>query len=132
MRLPSRLFRLSWLLPAALLLGAGAEAAAQETHAHMDMGAPAQAAPSAVKRSLWSDPKSWPGGKAPRAGDAVTIGRNRDVVLDVAPPALRSLTIEGKLSFSNDRDIELKTEWIYLPGGELDIGSEAHPHTRKA
>ena len=62
----------------------------------------------------------------------MTIGRDRDIVLDVSPPALRSLTINGKLSFSNDRDLELKTEWIYLPGGELDIGSEAKPHTRKA
>jgi hypothetical protein len=26
----------------------------------------------------------------------------------------------------------LTTEWIYVPGGELDIGSEAAPHTRKA
>jgi len=55
-----------------------------------------------------------------------------EVVLDVAPPALRSLTIDGKLSFSDDRDIELKTEWIYLRGGELQIGSEANPHTRNA
>ncbi|MEI9889803.1 MAG: G8 domain-containing protein [Caulobacteraceae bacterium] len=47
-------------------------------------------------------------------------------------PALRSLTVNGKLSFSNDKDLELTTEWIYLPGGELDIGSEAKPHTRKA
>src|ERR1035437_5230903 len=130
MRVQSRLFLLSLLLPAALMLGAAAEA--QETHAHMDMDAHAQASPSAVHRSLWSDPKSWPDGKAPREGDAVTIGRDKDIVLDVNPPALRSLTIDGKLSFSNDRDIELKTEWIYLPGGELDIGSEAHPHTRKA
>src|SRR6185312_16411008 len=68
----------------------------------------------------------------PRAGDAVTIPRDKDIVLDVSPPALRSLTIEGKLSFSNDKDLELKTEWIYLPGGELDIGSEAKPYTRKA
>ncbi len=68
----------------------------------------------------------------PRAGDAVTIGRDRNILLDVAPPALRSLTINGKLSFSNTLDIELKTEWIYLPGGELDIGSEAQPFTHKA
>ncbi len=61
----------------------------------MDMAAPPQAPPPAVQRSLWSDPKSWPDGKAPREGDAVTIGRDRDVVLDVSPPALRSLTIEG-------------------------------------
>jgi hypothetical protein len=128
MRVQSRLFFLSLLLPAALTLGAAADA--QETHANMTM--PASAPSSAVHRSLWSDPKSWPDGKAPRAGDAVTIGRDKDIVLDVTPPALRSLTIDGKLSFSNDKDIELKTEWIYLPGGELDIGSEAHPHTRKA
>ena len=93
----------------------------------------AQAAPSSgVKQTRWSDPASWPDGKAPRAGEAVTIGRDRNIVLDVNPPALRSLTIQGKLSFSNERDLELKTEWIYLPGGELDIGSEAKPHTRNA
>ncbi|MEI9889603.1 MAG: G8 domain-containing protein [Caulobacteraceae bacterium] len=132
MRMRSRLLRLSWLLPAALLLGLGAEAAAQDAHAHMDMGAPAPAPSSGVKPSLWSDPKSWPGGKVPGAGEAVTIGRDRNVVLDVSPPALRSLTVNGKLSFSNDKDLELTTEWIYLPGGELDIGSEAKPHTRKA
>ena len=125
-----QLLRLSWLLPAALVLGLGAGAEAQDTHA--GMAAPAKAAASAAKRSLWSDPKSWPGGRAPREGEAVTIGRDREVVLDVSPPALRSLTIEGRLSFSNDRDLELKTEWIYLPGGELEIGSEARPHTRKA
>ena len=132
MRAPARLPLLSLLLPAALMLGLGAAASAQDMPAHMNMDAPAQAAPAAVTRSLWSDPKSWPDGKVPGAGDAVTIARGRDVVLDVSPPTLRSLTVQGKLSFSNDRDIELKTDWIYLPGGELDIGSEAHPHTRKA
>ena len=55
-----------------------------------------------------------------------------DVVLDVDPPALRSLTVDGKLSFSDDLDIGLETEWIYLRGGELQIGSEASPYTRKA
>ena len=130
MRVQSRLFRLSLLLPAALMLGLGAGAFAQETHAGMKM--PTSSASSTAGRSVWSDPKSWPDGKVPREGDAVTIGKDQNIVLDVSPPALRSLTIEGKLSFSNDRDIELKTDWIYLPGGELDIGSEKNPHTRKA
>jgi len=130
MRMQSRLSLVIWLLAACLLLSAGAEAHAQEMHINMDAGAPAPS--SAVIRSRWSDPASWPDGKVPRDGDAVTIGRDRDIVLDVSPPALRSLTINGKLSFSNDLDIELKTEWIYLAGGELDIGSEAKPYTRKA
>ena len=67
----------------------------------------------------------------PRAGDKVTIATGKEVVLDVSPPALGSLTIDGKLSFANNRDLELTTEWILLHG-ELEIGTEARPHTRKA
>src|ERR1700754_3260855 len=130
MRMQSGLLRLAPLLPAVLVLCAGGAAGAQETHAGMAM--PTTGPATTASRSLWSDPKSWPDGKTPREGDAVTIGRDKNIVLDVSPPALRSLTIEGKLSFSNDRDIELKTDWIYVPGGELDIGSEKSPHTRKA
>jgi cell migration-inducing and hyaluronan-binding protein len=79
----------------------------------------------------WSDPASWPNRKVPVAGDKVTIGRDRNVVLDFSPPALGGLSIDGKLAFSNDADLELTTEWIMLHG-ELAIGSEAAPHTRKA
>ena len=60
------------------------------------------------------------------------IARDMDLVLDIVPPALRSLTIDGKLTFSNDLDIELQTDWIYLRRGELHIGSEDSPHTRSA
>jgi len=130
MRMQPRSFFIALLFPAFLLLGVGAGAGAQEAHDHMDMPAPAQS--SAVKRSRWSDPASWPDGKVPREGDAVTIGRDRDIVLDVSPPALRSLTINGKLSFSNDLDVELKSDWVLVGGGELNIGSEARPYTRKA
>ncbi len=130
MRMPSRQFLFALLVPASLLLGMGARAGAQETHDHMDMPAPAPS--SAARQTRWSDPASWPDGKVPRAGDAVTIGRDRNIVLDVAPPALRSLTINGKLGFSNALDLELKTDWILVSGGELDIGSEARPYTRKA
>src|SRR5690606_1474758 len=65
-------------------------------------------------------------------GEEVTIPRGTEMVLDVSSPALRSLTVDGKLTFSDDRDLELTTEWIYLRGGELQIGSEGRPHTRKA
>ncbi len=130
MRMRSRLFPLSLLLPASLLPGVCAPASAQEDHSNMSM--PAQAPVGAMTQSRWSDPRSWPDGKVPGAGDAVTIARDRSIILDVSPPALRSLTINGKLSFANDRDIDLTTEWIYIAGGELEIGSEAKPHTRNA
>jgi len=121
---------MSLLFPVPLILGMGSAANAQDDHAHMDM--PAHPPVSTAPASRWSDPASWPDGKVPGEGDAVTIDRDRNIILDVSPPALRSLTIAGKLSFSNDRDIELKSDWIYLSGGRLDIGSEASPHTRKA
>jgi cell migration-inducing and hyaluronan-binding protein len=123
---------LSLLLPAILMLGAGSGAVAQDNQAHEHADAGADEPASAVKQGRWSDPATWPEGSVPREGDAVTIARDMHVVLDVDPPALRSLTIDGKLSFSNDRDIGLETEWIYLRGGELQIGSEARPHTRLA
>ena len=69
--------------------------------------------------------------KCPRAGDKVTIAADKDVVLDVSPPALSGVTIDGKLSFADNKDLELTTEWIMLHG-ELEIGTEARPHTRKA
>jgi cell migration-inducing and hyaluronan-binding protein len=120
----------SSVLSVSLLLGAGCAAAAQEHHGHEQMAVDAPEA--AARTMLWSDAAAWPDGKVPAEGDAVVIGRGMDVVLDIDPPPLRSLTIDGKLSFSDDLDIELETDWIYLRRGELHIGSEERPHRHKA
>ncbi|NNE34389.1 MAG: hypothetical protein HKN13_04090, partial [Rhodothermales bacterium] len=82
-------------------------------------------------QSLWSVPATWPNATVPVAGDIVIVASGRDVLLDVSPPALAGLSIDGKLSFSNDSDLELTTEWITLTG-ELEIGTEASPHTANA
>ena len=134
MRLPARLLLVSSLLPVSLLsLGSGVAAQENHGHAHADAAADAAArAPSTVKTVRWSDPAAWPDGKVPGKGDEVTIAQDTEVILDVDAPALRSLTVDGKLTFSDDRDIALESEWIYLRGGELQIGSEDRPHTRKA
>ncbi len=86
---------------------------------------------NAVKSGRWSDAATWADKKVPVQGAAVTIDRNVDVVLDVAPPALHSVTVNGKLSFADNKDLELSTEWMMVHG-ELEIGTEAKPHTRKA
>ena len=84
-----------------------------------------------AKPTRWSDPATWPNRKLPAAGDKVTIPDGKSVLLDVSPPALGGLTINGTLRFSDATDVELTTEWIMLHG-ELEIGTEARPHTRKA
>jgi cell migration-inducing and hyaluronan-binding protein len=118
MRRHYRLF-LSLLFAALLILGGYAVVKAQ------------QGSSSAVKGGRWSDPATWADRKLPGKGAEVTIGKDMNVVLDVSPPALRSLTINGKLSFADSRDLELTTEWIMLHG-ELEIGTEKTPHTRNA
>src|SRR5690606_14046900 len=107
------------LVPAVLLGGAFAVAQAQNT------GAPA------VQATKWSDPATWPNNKLPAAGEKVVIAKDKHVILDVSPPPLGGLSIDGKLTFSNDVDLELTTEWIVLHG-ELEIGTPDRPHTRNA
>jgi cell migration-inducing and hyaluronan-binding protein len=107
------------LLAAVLILGGHAVVKAQ------------QGSSSAVKGGRWSDSATWADKKVPGAGAAVTIDRGMDVVLDVSPPPLHGLTINGKLSFADNKDLELTTEWIMLHG-TLEIGTEAKAHTRNA
>ena len=79
----------------------------------------------------WSDPATWPNNQVPVAGDKVTIPSGQEVLLDVSPPALDGLTINGKLVFADESDLALTTEWIMV-FGELQIGTEANPFQHKA
>ena len=115
----NRSFLLFSLVPAFLVVSVFAGLGARDASAQ------------SVGQTNWSDPETWPNRQVPVAGDKVTIARDRDVVLDVNPPALGGLSIDGKLTFSNDVDLELTTEWIMLHG-ELQIGTEAKPYTRNA
>src|SRR5215469_14798233 len=110
---------LSLLLPVFLVLGGYSVAKAQ------------QRSSSAVKAKRWSDGATWPDRKVPAKDAVVTIEKGMNVVLDVSPPPLHGLKINGKLSFADKKDLELTTEWIMVHG-ELEIGTEARPHTRNA
>jgi G8 domain len=116
MRKQSRLLLLLSVLSGFLLAGvfAGVDAAQQPT-----------------KATRWSDPATWPDHKVPVAGDMVDIPKDKHVLLDVSPPGLNGVTIHGKLSFSDKSDLELTTEWVMVHG-ELEVGTEAKPHTHKA
>ncbi|HXE63286.1 MAG TPA: G8 domain-containing protein [Bryobacteraceae bacterium] len=116
MRKRSLLF-LSLLVPAFSGLGGYALKAQQKT--------------STANAKRWSDPATWPDKKVPAKDAVVTIGRDMNVVLDVSPPALHGIQLNGKLSFADNKDLELSTEWIMVHG-ELEIGTEAKPHTHNA
>src|SRR6187402_494801 len=84
-----------------------------------------------AKATRWSDRATWPSKKVPVAGEKVEIASGKEVILDVSPPALGGLTVNGKLSFADKSDLELNTEWIMVHG-ELEVGTEAKPFTHKA
>src|SRR3954470_19971723 len=112
-----RSFLLASLLPAFLLVSAFAVVQAQNA------GSPAA--------GRWSDPATWPDKKVPARDDVVAIGKDMNVILDVSPPPLHGIKLDGTLSFADNKDLELTTEWIMVHGA-LEIGTEAKPHTRKA
>ena len=111
MKIISRVSKLALALPVCFLLGGYTAAQAQE--------------------ALWSDPATWPNQQVPAAGEQVTIESGKEVILDVSPPALGGITISGKLTFADNADLALSTEWIMVHG-ELQIGTEASPFTHKA
>ena len=76
--------------------------------------------------ALWSNPSTWPAGVVPADGDLVTIPAGQSVLLDVSPPALAGIEIDGTLIF-DEQDLRLETEWI-LVHGKLEIGTAASPH----
>ena len=78
----------------------------------------------------WSDGATWPGGQVPAAGAAVVIPEGKAVRLDVSPPPLASLRIEGALVF-DERDLELTAGHI-LVLGTLRVGTSASPFSHRA
>lgn len=81
----------------------------------------------------WSDAASWDSGQVPAAGQTIEIPKGKAVLLDVSPPALEGLVINGTLVFG-DADINLTAGWIMIhgPEGKLEIGVPSKPYTYKA
>lgn len=79
----------------------------------------------------WSDPGTWQrwGGHLPQAGEAVTIPAGQRVLLDVSPPPLASLTVQGELSAA-DTPLTLKVGTVRVEG-QVHLGSARHPLTHR-
>ena len=93
--------------------------------------------PTATLRKpvLWSNPTSWAAGRVPRAGEDVLINSTMNILLDVSPPTLGTLTIEGRLTFI---DFGLGSAPLTLSAGqvvvwgELLIGNATTPYAGSA
>ena len=79
---------------------------------------------------LWSSTTTWGGNNPPVSGDSVVITYGEYIVLDVSPPELYLLTIQGTLEFSHDvGDLALNASYIVLQYGRLIVGTKDEPFT---
>ncbi len=68
----------------------------------------------------WSDPATWEGGKAPKAGDVVQVRTGHKVVYDVdSDVALRMVHVAGTLTFSREKSTRLDVGLLKVQAGEV-------------
>jgi hypothetical protein len=89
---------------------------------------------------FWSSPTTWGGDRPPTAGDLVHIPSGHVVVLDVSPPKLAVLVVEGTLEFDDSNidhvnapsHIRLDAHYITVVRGTFQIGTEDAPYRNRA
>lgn len=69
---------------------------------------------------LWSRSTTWGGGPPPEEGDSVLVPANTTVLLDVSPPRLYALVLEGNLVFD-----DTATEQLHL---QVSIAQQGGSH----
>jgi hypothetical protein len=95
-------------------------------------GCPVPPRPGYEKRvGVWSSAALWGDAGIPTADSEVIIYPGWEVTLDISPPKLKSLTIQGTLYFG-DADLVLQAEYIFLQNGTLEAGTPEKPFTKKA
>ncbi|HSC86650.1 MAG TPA: G8 domain-containing protein [Polyangiaceae bacterium] len=99
------------------LMGCGA-APTEETNTPVPQGKP------------WSDPESWPSGHVPTEGEDVVVPQGKQILLDVSPPPLGTVTLDGTLVF-DDKDLEFTAEWIMVHG-TLRVGHPERAYSNEA
>ena len=77
---------------------------------------------------LWSTPRTWDGGVLPEEGASVVIPSTQIVLLDLVPPPLFLLMIDGGNLVFDRRDLSLNTSYLLIVnGGHLEIGTPTRP-----
>ena len=77
---------------------------------------------------LWSDISTWTNKRLPLKGDQITIPENYRVLMDINPPLLDYLIIDGEVIFDEMLgNSELQANVIWIRKGRLRIGSYDKP-----
>ena len=79
----------------------------------------------------WSQAATWGGNAMPAAGDVVVIPSGTVVVLDISPPPLTALIIQGVLHVATTFEGELSANYILVDGGSLIAGTSDQGLSRR-
>jgi hypothetical protein len=79
----------------------------------------------------WSNASQWPNQTLPKAGDSVTIPYGWNIILDLSPPALNYVLVNGLLYFEF-KDLTFQANTIWVQQGGIFIGTPTKPYTYKA
>ena len=119
--------RVAAVVAVSAIISLGAACSRDETPLPTDSSPVGATSQPNAKR--WSDTASWPDGKLPAAGADVLIPKGTDILLDVSPPPLASLRIDGSLTTA-DRDLQLTAANVHVYG-LLAVGSERTPFSHR-
>ncbi len=81
---------------------------------------------------MWSNATQWSNQTLPVANQNVTIPYQWNLVLDIDPPILKYVEINGILIFDKTRDNKFQAYYIWVKQGIIQIGNSTNPFTRKA
>jgi hypothetical protein len=85
-----------------------------------------------VSVANWSSQFAWGGLPPPAEGDTAIIPRGRHVFLDVSPPRLQLLLVQGSLEFART-DLHLQANYIFVAqGASFTVGTEQRPFMQRA
>ena len=63
---------------------------------------------------MWSSATSWGGLDPPIEGDNVVIPAGLNILLDISPPHLYLVLIEGRLEFDESKDLSFDASYIFI------------------
>jgi hypothetical protein len=85
--------------------------------------------------SLWSEPQTWGYDLPPLLGESVSIPKGQHLLVDVNPPVLNAIIVEGSLIFAPNADpnhlATFDAHYIMINGGYMEVGTTEFPYTSK-
>jgi hypothetical protein len=82
--------------------------------------------------NLWSKKTTWGGNDPPMTGDSVVVTKGEHIVLDISPPLLELVILQGTLAFDDSQDLMFNASYIFIHGGKLQVGTESQPFLHEA